>query len=319
MDGLDNLNARVRYLNGYSLKDRLKRDKLRSFKKALKYSYQAETAVLPDGREFKCLINDNKLSADYDEKLISIPYEDVCLNAEKVGKTSEGIVPTNIASGQVFEWKENGTFWIIYLHRLEESSYFRGNIRKCDCEIDINGNIYKAYIRGAEETDINWNQKNNTSWNEMNYSHVVYITKNEETEKFFHRFTKVKIDGNTWETAVVNPYYGDGIIKVCLNEYFNNEMEESIQTPDEDNNSDETTEPYINGSSKVYPYDIVTYKIMNADGGNWVLSNNKAKIVSSDAATALVEIVSGKSGNFELSYCVDEEIICSLPVVIDTI
>jgi hypothetical protein len=43
------------------------------------------------------------------------------------------------------------------------------------------------------ETSIPWNQKNETEWNDMNYSLVIYITKNEDTINFFHRFSKLKI------------------------------------------------------------------------------------------------------------------------------
>jgi hypothetical protein len=35
-------------------------DKRRSLRKALLYSYQSNTAILSDGREFRCLINPDK-------------------------------------------------------------------------------------------------------------------------------------------------------------------------------------------------------------------------------------------------------------------
>lgn len=80
MSSLDNLRTRLTYQGGIAQEDRMDQDKLRSLKKALLYSYQAQTAILEDGREFKCLINHDKLKEDYDDKIISIPYEDVCLN-----------------------------------------------------------------------------------------------------------------------------------------------------------------------------------------------------------------------------------------------
>jgi hypothetical protein len=54
----------------------------------LLYSYQAATAILPNGREFRCLINPDKNKPAYDNKILSIPYKDICLNAERFGKTS---------------------------------------------------------------------------------------------------------------------------------------------------------------------------------------------------------------------------------------
>ena len=79
---LDNLNIRLNYMGGKKAEDRMITDKLRTLKKALLYSYQAATAVLEDGREFRCLINPDKLKNDYDNKILSIPYYDICLNKD---------------------------------------------------------------------------------------------------------------------------------------------------------------------------------------------------------------------------------------------
>ena len=64
------MKTRLGYLGGNSQIDRMNKDKLRSLKKALLYSYQAATAILSDGREFRCLINPNKLSLDLDNKIL---------------------------------------------------------------------------------------------------------------------------------------------------------------------------------------------------------------------------------------------------------
>ena len=75
MQGLSNLNLRLSYSGG-NQEGRMQTDKLKSLKKALLYSYQAATAILQDGREFKCLINPDKNKIDYEDKIISIPYKD---------------------------------------------------------------------------------------------------------------------------------------------------------------------------------------------------------------------------------------------------
>ena len=103
---LENLSTRVNYY-GTHTKARMETDKLRSLKAALKNSYQRQTAILQDGREFFCLINPDKLKNDYDDKIISIPFEDICLNSPRVGKTSQGIVPIGMKAGDTFTWKEN--------------------------------------------------------------------------------------------------------------------------------------------------------------------------------------------------------------------
>jgi hypothetical protein len=76
---------------------------------ALNYSYQSATAGLADGREFRCLINPNKISMELDDKMISIPFQDYCLNSE-----SQEVETIGVKVGDVVEWKENGTHWLIY-------------------------------------------------------------------------------------------------------------------------------------------------------------------------------------------------------------
>ena len=82
----DNINMRLNYTGG-NQQQRMNKDKLRGLKKALLYSYQAATLVTEDGREYRCLINPDKLKNDYDQKILSIPFEDIQLNSEKEEKT----------------------------------------------------------------------------------------------------------------------------------------------------------------------------------------------------------------------------------------
>jgi hypothetical protein len=103
MSSLDNLKTRVNYAGGPNQEERMNSDKLRSLKKALLYSYQAQTAILTDGREFRCLINHDKLKEDYDDKIISIPYKDICLNRKKIyDKTHEGEEIIGMKVGDTF-------------------------------------------------------------------------------------------------------------------------------------------------------------------------------------------------------------------------
>ena len=55
-------------MGGRAQIDRINKDKIRSLKKALWYSYQSATLVTEDEKEFRCLINPNKLNNDYDVK-----------------------------------------------------------------------------------------------------------------------------------------------------------------------------------------------------------------------------------------------------------
>ena len=110
MSSLETLKTRIDYAGGANQEKRMNSDKLRSLKKALLYSYQAQTAILTDKREFRCLINHDKLKEDYDDKIISIPYDDICLNAEQFkGKTKENLQHIGMKVGDTFTWKETDT------------------------------------------------------------------------------------------------------------------------------------------------------------------------------------------------------------------
>ena len=164
MSGLDNLKLRLSYQGG-NQQGRMTLDKLRSLKKALLYSYQSATIELADGRQFRALINPDKLKPDYDNKILSIPFKDICLNKKRLGKTSVGEEEIGINSGDIFKWVDDNTYWIVYLPYPEEKAYFRAECRACQtAEINLQGKKYKGYVRGPVETTIPWNQKNNILW-----------------------------------------------------------------------------------------------------------------------------------------------------------
>jgi hypothetical protein len=64
MSLIDDMKIRLNYAGGAVAESRFQNDKLRTLKKALLYSYQAATAILEDGREFRCLINPDNLKGD---------------------------------------------------------------------------------------------------------------------------------------------------------------------------------------------------------------------------------------------------------------
>ena len=318
MSGLENLKTRVKYY-GVTVEDRLKTDKLRTLKKALFNSYQAETIILADGREFKCLINSDKLEKDYDDRYISIPFEDICLNAERLGKTFEGQQKIGLKPGDVFKWKENDSYWITYLPKLEESAYYRATIRRCMYEVTINDTRYKIYFRGPTMVQAEWHKTEHSQWNGINYDAMLTIVKNDETLKFFDRFVKVKIGGKNWKVVATDKFSTEGIIDVYLVEDFTNTIEEENQPPVIDPIVPDETKPYIDGPNKVYPYDIKTYLLANAnnlENGQWEISNNKkAKIVAQSTEQLKLEII-GNKGEFDIIYKVDGQESLTLTVKI---
>ena len=315
MSGLEDLKIRLQYNGGYKQESRMQLDKLRTLKKALIYSYQAATAILEDGREFRCLINPDKNKLDYDDKIISIPYKDICLNKEKSAeKTSQGEEEIGMKVGDVFTWKETNTDWLVYLERLEEDAYFRAEIRKCNNEIEINNKKYKVYTHGPDVESILWHTRRGFgSWSDLNYDLTMWVTKNEDTEAFFHRFNKIEIKGNPWEICAADFDSTPGLIEVQLKETFRNTIadekkaeEEALKPIDPEPGEEEQTLPHIIGDAIVYPYDTKTYTIVNSNGGTWKLSNNKAKITTQTDSEVTIVITTSKSGSIDLIYNKDE-------------
>lgn len=331
--GLDNLKLRLNYNGGIKQENRMKKDKERSLRKALLYSYQSETIILEDGRMFRCLINTDKTKPDYDVKIISIPYKDICLGrvdekGEEIIKkpnniTNSSIEPIGLKCGDVFKWKETNTYWLCYLEKLQEDAYFRAEIYKCEEEVVINNKKYRIYIRGPVETTTQWNLKKKLSWNDMNYSLIIYITKNQDTLDYFHRFKTIKIGNKNWKVDTIDPYSADGIIEVCLGEYFTNELNdqyiEEQKQKQELANLPPKEDIYIEGEKIVYPYEKHKYTIHGLDGGNWEINNpKKATFKILTESSILINFITGKSGKIELKYTTDDYTV-NLPIEIRSI
>lgn len=319
------MKIRLDYYGGSQQNARLQKDKLRSLKAALYNSYQAATAILPDKKEFKCLINSNKISMDADDKILSIPFRDVDL--------IDGIEQdTNIQEGDVIEWKENRTHWLVYLQRLEETAYFRADLRRCKYQITLeNGSQYWIYVKGPSEKKIAWSQGGGNFVNQLNNSLVIYISKTEETLDYFKRFNKVYINNKPWEVQVVDDISATGIIEVALKETHMNTAEDNLALAVEkskniiqfDTNTNQE-EQHIAGLNKVYPYETYSYTLNNYSGkGSWIIKNtsrdNMIKIISNTDYTIDLEIITGRSGNFTLAYMDEDREISKLDISIESL
>lgn len=379
---INNMKARLGHMGGADQIDRMNKDKLHSLKKALLYSYQAATAILSDGREFRCLINPNRISVDLDNKILSIPFRDFPLNAggglhpnieHETNKSQEGywedmedlvavlsyiedswenMVPEEevenlpdeneegnfisgeeqdigVAEGDIITWKENGSHWLVYSRRLEETAYFRGEIRRCRYELTLgNGSKYWAYVRGPVEQSILWTQGSGNYINKLNYSLQMYISQTEESLKYFKRFKKIIIDGKPWEVQSVDNISTRGVLEVFLKETYRNTIEENIEEAvKKSEKKDEVNEQsgtYIHGASTVYPYDVRKYSLKNYNrtDGEWKIKNESKKgLVKGIAVGADIElqVLTGKSGSFTLYYEVEGKVIAELDITIDSL
>ena len=303
MRGLDMMKTRIVFL-GEGADERLVEGKLRSMHAALENSYQAEWVIFNKGtshkRKFKALINPDKLKDDYDKKIISIDFE------------------AGAKIGDVFYWERTNTYWMITLQHYEEEAYFRGSIQRCDYQLDINGHKYWIYLRGPVETTTQWRQKHKIEMNDLNYRLLMYIVKNEETLEFFSRHQIVNFNGHRWKVAAIDKYSSNGYIQVYLDEYFDNEFEETTGIEEEviiDNGV-----PYIDGPQNVTALDCsIVYQIKNISNGEFVVNSDKVKIVKTDMNTCVIDITSGKSGSFDIIYKVDGILQAAMKVKISSL
>ena len=282
---------------------------------------------------FRCLINHDKLKVDYEDKIISIPFSEC-----PIGKMDP--IDTDFHNGTVFKWVHGNkqewtpdTYWIVYMQYSQETAYFRAEIRKADEEIEIitidsegneNSVTYRGWMTGPNETTAMWNVKKGVVWNDMNYTKLLYITKDEDTLAFFKRFDRVIINGKPWEIQAYNESYTStkyanyesGIIRVALketytssNQFIKESLNAAAQAEEIQTQNDATyTDARIDGPTKVYPYDIITYTAKNYDEVlNWSISDStlaKIKSISQDGTTAIIQIITGVSNidGFDIKY-----------------
>lgn len=220
IEGINDMADFLQNHGGYHQQERMIRDKRKSLDRALVYSYQAGL-VRKQGNEddtpIRALINPNKLKADYDEKIISVGWEH------------------DFHSGDVFEWVNTNSYWLIYLQDLTELAYFRGEVRRCSYQIewvDENGDKKKTYaaVRGPVETKINSIQKHQIRVDEPNYTLNMYIPKNDDNLAKFVRYSKFYLPGITtcWKVTVADSISTPGIIELTAIEDYANTFEDDV-------------------------------------------------------------------------------------------
>lgn len=291
VQGATDMSKTLTARGGFAQQDRMIKDKRRSLDRATLYSYQGAlikrqiydfTPTMEGVKEadpVRALINPNKLKADYDEKILSTGFEN------------------RFKSGDVFEWCNTGTYWLIYLQDLTELAYFRANIRRCSYEIqwdDEDGVRQRTYIalRGPVETKIDYIQKHGISVDNPNYSLNILMPKNTGTLKKFKRYSKFYLQGLVegednvcWRVEAIDSFSSPGILEVNATEYYANETEDDLKngivgsliTKPIDPNGSEKQE--IIGETFIKPKKTYIYSIDSSLYGNWYVSNKKFPII----------------------------------------
>ena len=326
MDSLNNLQKRLQYAGGTPQQSRMIQDKLKSLKRALLYSYQAGTMIIDNPNyeenstdrikklpklEFRCLMNPDKLTFDSDKKMVSVPFEDIVLNAEIAGKASEGLVPNPVKCGEVFTWKETDTRWLVTLRYLEELAYFRADVQKCYLfPLNIDGKEYWFANIGENQETLQWYKKRYDELNKLNFTRMIYIKRDENTLNYFKRFAIVKMPNiqgklESWEVQAVSPNKNDDIITVYFKEYFENQYEEISQE------AQRQIEEYheLNEDLEMYIYGDLKYTTKYVENATWEIRNQTVglkfdidAITDYDRTTVTIESLTGRSGEFDLYY-----------------
>lgn len=283
---------------GYPQQDRMILDKKRSLDRALKYSYQGafikkvDDSAVPwsldrsdknNTPRIRALINPNKLKQDYDDKIISVPKE-------------WGFKP-----GDVFEWDNTNTYWLIYLQDLTELAYFRGDIRRCSYILrwaDEDG-IHQCYAatRGPVETKINFIQKSQISLDTPNHSLNILMPKTTAAIEYFKRYSKFYLslssdntpeeyqDRTCWRVEATDWISTPGILEITAVEYYANAHEDDIEgglvgmliTEPENPNTDHV-EMKIVGDTFIKPQAEYVYKYNGLSGNRWNIDTKKYPI-----------------------------------------
>lgn len=309
-NGVNNMAVRLNYQGGNPQQDRMIRDKRKSLDKAVLYSYQGAfvekvvnedmaTIEETDIGPVRALINPNKLKQDYDDKIISVGYE------------------YNFHTGDVFEWCNTNSHWLIYLQDLTELAYFRGDIRRCRYEIewlDENGKKHFTYAatRGPVETKINFIQKNGISVDTPNHSLDILMPLTKASQDYFKRYSKfyLQSDKTCWRVEAVDWISTPNILEVVAVEYYANESEDEIDKglvgslviKDTDINSDRI-ERLISGETFIKPKReyVYIYTGLNADG-EWIIDKKLPIEYSIDNNKLTLIWTASYSGQFEIKY-----------------
>lgn len=313
VEGVNQMATRLSAAGGFPQQDRMIRDKYRTLLRALKYSYQGAWVKkhCPDYIEtmegeteyspVRALINPNKLKMDYDDKILSVPFE------------------AGFKIGDIFEWVNTGTYWLVELQDLDELAYFRGEIRKCTYQISWQdeGEIHSTYaaIRGPVETKINFIQKHGISVDTPNHSLDIRMPANEYTLKQFQRYSKfylnnigTEVEKVCWRVEATDSISVPGILEVTAVEYYANKTDDDIENGvvgglvvEPINPNTEIVEQTIEGETFIKPKKTYEYEFTGLASGEWTVDKSVVSLVT-DGKKAQVKWLSNYSGQFELKY-----------------
>ena len=339
MDNFNLMKLRLETAGGIHQEDRMIKDIYRTFKRALKYSYQAanveliqkwdqclnadlgtltredEHPVKPIGSAVRALINPNKLKQDYDDKILSID-------------SKYGWCP-----GDVFRWVGTDSYWIIYLEELTEDAYFRGDISRCKYKIkfkDQEGNWCQTWaaIRGPVETQIDSIQKNQIRIDRPNLSLNILLPRNDHTLWAFNRYKEFIFDNRCWRVEAPDDISITNVIEIAAEEYFKNKDTDDLEMGMTDGLVIEPFDPTprilsrISGEGFIKPLTDWKYSLEDDNGqGTWSITEGvpaTMKVVD-DGQSVIVNWYKTSHGQFDLTWTNGDDITLTKTVVVESL
>lgn len=308
-NGLKLMKTRLQNRGGVAQQARMIKDKRETLDRVVLYSYQgARVQRLGDEEPAPALINPNKLLQDYDDKVLSIGYE-------------YGYQP-----GDIFEWVNTGTKWLIYLQDLTELAYFRGDIRKCSYEIsweDKNGVTHTTYaaIKGPKETAIQSIQKFGFSMDLPNYTLNLMLPNNDINLEQFQRYSKFYLQGLNgpdsticWRVEAVDSISTPGIIDIYAAEYYSNTDVDDVENGIVGGLIPEEVKTDIQGETFIKPKIVYSFIYIGREESSWTYDNTLPMEVEIIDKQINIRWKTNYGGQFVLQYGTAEK-----TVVVDSL
>lgn len=186
-------------------KDKLRLDKVNTFKRALNSSYNSEV-VSCDDVEFQALISSITAAPAIDRKSFSTLVDNEC------------------AVGSTIYWIEDDSYWIITEHSLAEKAIFQGYIDQALYELnwkDLNtGKVYTqwACAEGPSQKSITDGTKNSILYDMFTDTLHLLIPNNIPGIDLLQRYFEVMINGKKWKINVVDNITNPSLIGLQLKE-----------------------------------------------------------------------------------------------------
>lgn len=275
------MQQRIRFSGGTAPKDRILQGKKEGFKSALLYGSNSQTIVY-NNNEYKVLINDNKLTQNYDEKIISAPHE------------------VKIKTGDIVYWKETSSYWIIYLEDISELAYTNAYMRKCYYEPIIkttDGLVeVRAAVFGNEDSLIQSTIKTQVAIDTSKLTLQLLISDTTENREIFKRYEKFMLNETPWEIQSVNAIDLQNILIVYAQEDINFIEEKPVENED-------MTSGVIKGKLIIKPLEITTYTVSeDVPLSQWSIDNKNISTVNIKDREITIKWTSTKSGEFIIGY-----------------